>query len=106
MIGVSVAVSADLELNHMMTAKSVDQIGRSAFGDNLAVVDYGQPVAKPFRFVHVVRGQQKRFHLFLEGADDFPELTPALRIESSVGSSRNRMRGLPTSAVATASLCF
>jgi len=43
MIGVSVAVSADLELNHMMTAKSVDQIGRSAFGDNLAVVDYGSP---------------------------------------------------------------
>ena len=65
-----------------MAAEAVDELGRSSFSDDLAVIDYGQAVAETFCFVHVVSGEQDGATLFLEDTDDIPELAAALGIES------------------------
>src|ERR1700675_1588767 len=66
-----------------MAAEPVDEVGGSAFGDDLAVIDDGEAVAEAFGFVHVVRGEEDGATFFLENADDVPELAAALGIESS-----------------------
>ena len=66
----------------MMAAETVDEVGGSAIGDDLAVIDDGETVAEAFGFVHVVRGEQDGATLLLEAANDVPELAAALRIES------------------------
>ena len=78
----TVRVAADFELDYVMAAEAVDQIGRSAFGDDLAVIDDGKAVAEALGFVHVVRGEQDGATFLLEGADDVPELAAALGIEA------------------------
>src|SRR3981081_2001028 len=67
-----------------MTAEAVDQVGRSAFGDDLTVIDDGEAIAEAFGFVHVVSGEEDGAALFLEDADDVPELAAALGIEAGV----------------------
>src|ERR1035438_820108 len=80
----SIAVrAAGLELNHMMAAKAIDQFRRSSFGNDHAVIDDGKPIAEPFRFIHVMRGEQHRPAFPLEDANDLPELSTALWIKSS-----------------------
>ena len=74
-----------LELDHVMAAEAVDEVGGSAFGDDLAVIDYGEAVAEAFGLVHVMRGEQDGATFFLESADDVPELAAALGIESGGG---------------------
>src|ERR1700681_324859 len=69
----------------MMAAEAVDKVGRSAFGDDLAVIDDGEAVAEAFGLVHVVSGEEDGPTFFLEDADDVPELATALGIESSGG---------------------
>src|ERR1700681_3626312 len=66
----------------MMAAEAIDEVGRSAFGDDLAVIDDGEAVTEAFGFVHVVSGEENGAALFLEDADDVPELAAALRIEA------------------------
>src|SRR5208283_1325212 len=84
---VSVVIGAViyLELDHVMAAEAVDQVGGSAFGDDHAVIDDGQAIAEAFGFVHVMGGEQDGAAFFLEGADDVPELASALGIESGGG---------------------
>jgi hypothetical protein len=74
-----------LELDHVMAAEAVDEVGGSAFGYDLAVIDYGELVAEAFGLVHVVRGEQHGATFFLEDADDVPVLAAALGIESGGG---------------------
>src|ERR1700733_5017991 len=45
------------------------------------MVDDRQQIAQSFRFIHVVSREENRSTLVLEGANDLPKLTPALRIE-------------------------
>ena len=66
----------------MVSAKPVDQIGGCAFGDQLAVINDGQPIAKALGLVHVMGCKQYCAAISLKGANDIPELTPALRIEA------------------------
>ena len=54
----TVGVAAHRKLHHMMSAQAVDQIRRRAFGNDLAVIDDGETVAKALGFVHVMRGEQ------------------------------------------------
>src|ERR1039458_2069003 len=87
-VGASVVVLigvAYLELDHVMAAQAVDEVRGSAFGYDLAVIDYGELVAEAFGLVHVVRGEQDGATFFLESADDVPELAAALGIESGGG---------------------
>src|SRR5579871_585318 len=79
------AVAAHGELDHMMSAKPLDQIRGGALGDDLTVVDDGQAVAETLGFIHVMRRQQDRAAVALKGADDVPELATALRIEPGRG---------------------
>src|SRR5882762_9626311 len=72
----------DSELDHVMAAEAVDEVGGSAFGDDLAVIDDGEAVAEAFGLVHVVSGEEDRPTFFLEDADNVPELPAALGIES------------------------
>ncbi len=72
----------DSKLDHVMAAEAIDELGGSAFGDDLAVIDDGEAVAEAFGFVHVVSGEQDGATFFLEDTDYFPELAAALRIES------------------------
>ena len=65
----------------MMAAEPSDQVGRSAFGDDLTVIDDGEAIAEAFGFVHVVSGEEDGAAFFLEDADDVPELAAALRVE-------------------------
>ena len=53
-------IAAGLELHHVMPAEAVNQVGRRAFGNDLAMIDDRQAVAQALGFVHVVRGQQHR----------------------------------------------
>src|SRR5208337_1364024 len=84
---VSVVIGAViyLELDHVVAAETVDQIGGSSFGDDYAVIDDGQAIAETLGFVHVVSSEQHGATFFLEGADDVPELAAALGIESGGG---------------------
>ena len=82
---VGVFVFAYLELDHVMAAEAVDELGGSAFGDDLAMIDDGEAVAEAFSFVHVVSGEEDGPTFFLEDADDVPELAAALGIESGGG---------------------
>ena len=66
-----------------MSAKAVDQIGRCSIGNQLAVIDNGQAVAKALGLVHVVGGKQYGAASFLKSPNDVPQLTPALRVETS-----------------------
>src|SRR5208337_1820665 len=68
-----------------MAAQAVDQVGGSAFGDDLTVIDNGEAVTEAFGLVHVVSREQDGATFFLEGADDVPELAAALRIEAGGG---------------------
>src|SRR4029077_758275 len=73
---------AGLELHHVVPAQALDQLGRRAFGNDLAVVDDREPVAQAFGLVHVMRGQQHCAAIALKVANNVPELAAALRIES------------------------
>lgn len=84
-VAIRIAIAIDLELDYVMAAEAVDQVGGSAFGDDLAVIYDGQLVAKALGFVHVVGGEQDGATFFLEDADDVPELAAALGIESGGG---------------------
>jgi hypothetical protein len=77
--------SIDSELDHVMAAEAVDEVGGSAFGDDLAVIHDGEAVAEAFGLVHVVSGEKNSATFFLEDADDVPELAAALGIESGGG---------------------
>ncbi len=59
-----------------------DQFARCADGDNLAVVHNSDAIAQPFRFIHVVGGEQDGAIRRSEGMDDLPELSSGLRVES------------------------
>src|ERR1700678_2300618 len=72
------AYVAHLELNHVMTTKSLDQIGRGAFRDYLPVVDYGQTIAEPLGLIHVMSGEQDSPTVFLKGANNGPKLATAV----------------------------
>ena len=84
-IVVGISVFAHLKFNHVMAAEAIDEIGGSAFGDDLAVINYSKTVAEAFGLVHVVRGEKDGATFVLEGADDIPELAAALGIESGGG---------------------
>ena len=84
-VGILIHLVAYLELDHVMTAQPVDEVDGGSFGDDLAVVNDGEAVAEALGFIHVVRGEKDGTALFLEGADDVPELTTALGIESGGG---------------------
>src|SRR5277367_574812 len=79
---IAAAVFTYLELDHMMPAEPINQVRRSSFSDNLAMVDDRQPIAEPLSLVHVVSGEQHGATFLLEDADDVPKLTAALRIKS------------------------
>src|SRR5215469_9889229 len=79
---VSVRDFADAELDNVMAAEAGDQIRGRTFGDDLAVIDNGKAVAEAFSLVHVMRGEEHGAAGVLEGANDVPELTAALRIEA------------------------
>src|SRR5208337_2816828 len=68
-----------------MAAQAVDQVGGSAFGDDLTVIDNGEAVTEAFGLVHVVSREQDGATFFLEGANDVPELAAALGIEAGGG---------------------
>src|ERR1035437_2832172 len=109
------------ELDHVRTAQRLDQFPRGSRRDDLALVDDGDPVTEPLRFVHVMRREQHRASFALKPFNQSPELPPGLRVEPTGGlvqepngrgppplggSPRNRRAGPPTKAQATASLCF
>src|ERR1700739_1395942 len=78
----------------MMSTQPVDQIRRRSLGDDLSVIHDRQPVAQPLGFVHVVGGEQNRPALLLEGANDAPQLPPALWIETSSGLIQKQNLGI------------
>src|SRR5205814_3600624 len=66
-----------------MPTKSLNQIRRRAFGDDLPMVHNREAITDPFRFIHVMSGEQHCAAAALKLANDVPELPPALRIEPS-----------------------
>src|SRR5512146_2321267 len=68
-----------------MSAKTVDQIGGRAFGNDLPVIHNGEPIAQPLRLVHVMRREQNGAAVALEDTNDVPKLAAALRIEPGRG---------------------
>src|SRR5690348_15328355 len=68
-----------------MSTEPLDQLRRRAFSDDLTVVNNRQPVTKPFRFIHVVCGEQHRTAVTLKLSNDVPKLAAALRIQPSRG---------------------
>src|SRR6516165_550637 len=47
------------------------------------MIDDRKTVAKLFGLIHVMRGEKNRATVLLEGANDVPQLAPALRIKPS-----------------------
>lgn len=47
-------IAADRELDHMMSAKPVNEIGGRTLGNDLTVIDDRKTVAKALGFIHVV----------------------------------------------------
>jgi len=58
----------------VMPAQLLDQFRRRAFRNDHSVIHDRQPVAQPFRFVHVVRRQQHRSARPLKRPNDGPKL--------------------------------
>ncbi len=80
---------------------------RRSFGDDLSLIDDGQPVAEAFGLVHVVCGQQDGAAASVETGERSPitAVGSADRVRLSARRETGSL-GLPTSAVATASRCF
>ncbi|HLB86554.1 MAG TPA: hypothetical protein VJK29_02765, partial [Terriglobales bacterium] len=90
----TIGVAADGKLHHVVPAEAIDQVGRRAFGDDLAVVDDGKAVAEALSFVHIVRSEKHRAAVALEGADDIPELAAALWIKTRGGLIQKKNFGI------------
>ncbi len=75
----------------------VAEFARTAVGDQLAAIEYRQPVAA-FGFVHVVRGNQNRRARIDECEQRIPEFAPRLRIDRAASARRAaaiRVRSAP-----------
>src|SRR4029077_13214349 len=70
----------DGELDDVVAAQPGDQLARGAQGDDLAVVDDRDAIAKALGLVHVVRRQQDGAAAATDGPDDAPELAARLRV--------------------------
>jgi hypothetical protein len=81
----AIRVSAHGEFHNVMASQAVNQVGRRAFGNDLAVIDDRQPVAKALGFVHVMCGEKNSATVALEAADDVPKLPATLGIEAGGG---------------------
>ena len=81
----TVRISTYGKLDNVMSTETLDQVGRRALGNNLAVVYDRQPIAQTLGFVHVVSSEQDRPPVALERANDIPQLAAALRIKSRRG---------------------
>ena len=95
------------EFDHVLATQADDQFVRRASGDDLAVVDDGNPIAEPFRFVEIVRRDQNGPSLSAVGANDFPQLAPRPGIESRRRLIEKQEFGIADQwRQATANLCF
>src|SRR5947207_12967613 len=61
--------------------EALEQIGRRARLDDLAVVHDREPVADPLGLLHVVRGEEQRYAAAFEPVEQVPDCQPRLRIE-------------------------
>src|SRR5271157_2213419 len=71
-------ITRGIKFHYLMPAKFLNQFGGTSGGDGAAMIDDGDAVAKPLRFVHIVRRQQDGPAAALELTDDVPKLPPAL----------------------------
>jgi hypothetical protein len=94
LIGVSVAGLAYAELDNMVTSESINEIRWRTLGDDLAVVDDGEAIAKTLGLVHVVGGKQHRATGTLKGADDIPKLAATLRVKTGGGFVEEKYLGI------------
>src|SRR5213075_2526252 len=69
------------ELDDVFRAQRCDELARRPEGDDLAMVDDRDTVAKSLGLVHVMRREQNRAAGRLELPDELPDLTARLRIE-------------------------
>ena len=69
------------QLDQVLAADAIDELGRRAEGDELAVVDDGHPIAEALRLVHVVGGQDDGLAPRAQRRDGVPERAARLRIE-------------------------
>ncbi len=79
---ISIRTTANCKLHDMMASEALDKPGWRALGDDLAVINYSEAIAKTLGFVHVVCRQKHRTTGAQKCTDDLPKLAPALRIES------------------------
>ena len=70
------------KLHDMICSQPRNQIARRAERDDLAVVHDGHTVAETLRFLHIVGREQDGSATSLESANDVPQLSARLRIES------------------------
>src|SRR5437899_9815329 len=73
-----VRVAANGKFHYVVSAKPVDQIGGCAFGDQLAGINDGQPIAKAPGLVHVMGGKPYCGSSSFQGANDTPDLNAAV----------------------------
>src|SRR5581483_6290918 len=65
-----------------MTTQALDEFGRCALSNDLAVVHNRKPPAEPLCLFHIMRRQQDGTSSPLKLPDDVPQLPAALRIQA------------------------
>ena len=71
---------------HEVPAKAVLEVFRGVDGDDLSVIDDGDPVAQPVRFFHVMRREDDRDPFLLrERGDVVPEVVAGLGVKAERG---------------------
>src|SRR4029079_3857930 len=78
---IDIQVSRHREFDHMLRPDRGDQFARCSKGDHFPMVHYGDPVAEPLGFVHVMCRQQDCLTRSLELLDQLPKLTSRLWIQ-------------------------
>ena len=61
---------------------AVDQIARAVDVDDAAVLDDGDAIAEAFGFFHQMSGEEDGFAAFADAADEIPDCSTSLRIET------------------------
>src|ERR1044071_2150826 len=74
--------AGERQLHDARDAEGGDELGRRAGAKNRPVIEDRQTIAKRFRLIHVVRGENDGAAFRFHGPYDFPQRAAALRIET------------------------
>ena len=90
MVSAQAGLCAEPEL-----ARGAGQLGRGSRGDQMAVIDDGDPVGEAFRLLHVVGGQDDAGPRVAQASDQAPGGVPGLGVEAGRRLVEEHQLGTP-----------